>query len=510
MRAAPPPPVLAGARLRSASPRGARFALALALFAGLRVLAFGLAFPFFTNVDEYRHVDAVLKYARAELPRPGPDPYEPETARLIGRIGSPEYHRDPVTPLRPELPRPAWEVSEAEVERRVAAGAARIAGRHSLEADQPPVYYAVAGAWLALGRGLGLRDAPLWYWVRALGAAAAFGLVLLAWGWLREPYAERPVVRLGVPILLAVFPQDAVYYVTSDALTPLLGGAAFLWAVRLSARPEARRAAFAGAGLVLAAAFLCKYPNAALYAAAGVACLAALARDRGPGSASRWAIFWAAALLPAAAWLARNAWLGGDWLGTAFKVERLGWGRKPPSAWLEHPLFTPIGAWTFVRDLVPSFWRGELVWQRSELRLPGADAVYRLATLVLLPLAALARWRGAGGREARTAEAAALVAVAAAVGTLAFLSLVFDFPADSSPSAGYPFFVQGRLIAGVTLPFCLLFARGIEAAGGALPARWREVGRFALLLAVVAVALGSEIAVSGPVFASPYNWFHLP
>jgi hypothetical protein len=510
MRAAPPPPVLAGARLRSASPRCARFALALALFAGLRVLAFGLAFPFFTNVDEYRHVDAVLKYARGELPRPGPDAYEPETARLIGSLGSPEYHRDPVAPLRSELPRPAWEVSEAEVERRIASGAALLAGRHSLEADQPPVYYAVAGAWLALGRGLGLRDAPLWYWVRGLGAAAAFGLVLLAWWGLREPYAERPAVRLGVPILLAAFPQDALFYVTSDALTPLLGGAAFVWVVRLSARPESRPWAFAGAGLVLAAAFLCKYPNAALYAAAGVACLAALAGGRAPGGASRWALYWGAALLPAGLWLARNAWLGGDWLGTAFKVERLGWGRQPASEWLDHPLFTPSGAWTFVRDLVPSFWRGELVWQKSELHLRGADAVYRFATLLLLPLAGLAWLRGEGSREARTAEAAAGVAVAAAVATLALLSLVFDFPSDSSPSADYPFFVQGRLVAGVTLPFCLLFARGIEAAGGTLPGRWRDTGRFALLLAVVAVAIGSELAVSGPVFASPYNWFHLP
>jgi hypothetical protein len=318
------------------------------------------------------------------------------------------------------------------------------------------------------------------------------------------------VVRLGVPILLAVFPQDAVFYVTSDALTPLLGGAAFVWVVRLSARPESRKAAFAGAGLVLAAALLCKYPNAALYAAAGVASGAALARGRAAGAASRWALYWAAALVPAAAWLAHNAWLGGDWLGTAFKVERLGWGRKPPSAWLEHPLFTPSGAWTFVRDLVPSFWRGELVWQRSELHLPGADAVYRLATFTLLPLAGLAWWRGGGAREARTAEAAALVAVAAAVGTLAFLSLVFAFPADSSPSASYPFFVQGRLIAGVTLPFCLLLTRGIEAAGGVLPPLWRDRGRFALLFVLVAVALASELAMSGPVFASPYNGFHLP
>ena len=37
--------------------REARIALALAVFAGLRVAIYSLAFPFFTNVDESRHLD---------------------------------------------------------------------------------------------------------------------------------------------------------------------------------------------------------------------------------------------------------------------------------------------------------------------------------------------------------------------------------------------------------------------------------------------------------------------
>ena len=79
-----------------------RLMLALALLAGVRVLVFSLAFPFFSNVDEHRHFDVVLKYARGYLPSPGPDPYEPETARLLGRFGSPEYLRDRFAPRQPE------------------------------------------------------------------------------------------------------------------------------------------------------------------------------------------------------------------------------------------------------------------------------------------------------------------------------------------------------------------------------------------------------------------------
>ena len=147
--------------------------LALAIFAGLRVLCFALAFPFFTNIDEYRHVDAVLKYGRGQLPRPGPVAYEPEMARLLGVAGSPEYHRDPVAPLRPEVPPPAWHSPREEVAARIARMEAFLAPRHSLEVGQPPVYYAVAGAWLAVGRAFGLRDAALLYWVRALSALGA-------------------------------------------------------------------------------------------------------------------------------------------------------------------------------------------------------------------------------------------------------------------------------------------------------------------------------------------------
>lgn len=491
--------------------REGRIALALAVFAGVRVAVYSLAFPFFTNVDESRHLDVVLKYARGYVPRPGPDFYESDTARWVGRLGSPEYQRDPERPVRPELPPPVWAAPPGAEAARVQAMERYLEGRHSLEADQSPLYYATAGFWLVVGRGLGLEDARLLYWVRGLGGLAAFALVLSA-GWaLRSLAPESRFVRLGVPALLAVFPLDSVYYLTGDALSPLLGGLAFLLSARLVLEREATTRAYVAAGLALAAAFLCKYPNASLFVGAGVCTAAALLGGQGrPSLARRWALLWAVALLPPLLWLGRNLVLGGELTGTGVKIEGLGWGRKPVAAWLAHPLFTPGGAWIFLRDLLPSFWRGELVWERFELHFVAVDVFYRLSTLVCLALAGLSLTRAARPRDARAVEVAAFASLLTAAGILAFLSLIFLFHETSSPSVDYPFFVQGRLVSGVLAPFALLYVRGIEEGARLTPAAWRERIAWGALAAVVAVALVSELVLTLPVFASVYNAFHLP
>src|SRR5207342_2759571 len=124
----------------------------------------------------------------------------------------------------------------------------------------------------------------------------------------------------------------------------------------------------------------------------------------------------------------------GDASGTAAKVAALGWQPRPPSEWLAHPLLTPMGFANFARDLVPHFWRGELVWRRHELAWPVADAVYSASTLT---------------------------AVALAVATLCLLSLAFVFPENGNPSAARPWFFHGRLIGGALLPFALLWLAGL-------------------------------------------------
>jgi hypothetical protein len=498
------------------------FVAALAAAAALRVLVLAAAFPFFTNVDEHRHVDMVLKYARGYLPRPGSDAYEPRTAALLGLHGSPEYALS-ASDERP-VPPPVWARAPGETVRRLRANERFIARGPNLEAFQPPVYYALAGGWLRLGSALGLDAGAALYWIRGLNGLFIAGVVLTAWALLRQTHPRDALVRLGVPALLAAAPMDVFHYATPDALSPLVAGLGLALAVRVAAVPERSIAAFAAAGGVAAVAFLTKYTNATLVGVLGLGTLWLLwpaprrvpayapESDSGSGSgAPRWAglaALWLCLLAPAGLWLLRNTLLFGDPTATSTKIDFLGWQEKPFAAWWDHPLFTPAGAVSFVRDLVPMFWRGEVVWRREVLASPAADAFYTWSSLAALPLAALALRRSFGA--ARLAEAASLAMLLFSVALLAGLSLAFEFHATSNPPAHHPYFVQGRLVSGALLAAAIVYVRAIGLATSPLPSRLRPfAGAFAVVCAIF-VCLTSELALSRPVFSSAYNFYHLP
>jgi hypothetical protein len=488
--------------------------VALAAAAALRVLLLAAAFPFFTNVDEHRHVDMVLKYARGYVPRPGSDAYEPRTAALLGLHGSPEYAL-PADEARP-VPPPVWAGAPGETVRRLRANERFIAQGPNLEAFQPPVYYALAGVWLRLGAALGLDAGAALYWIRGLNGLFVAGLVWVAWTLLRETHPRDALVRLGVPALLAAAPTDVFYYVTPDALSPLVAGLGLSLAVRVVAMPERSVAVFAATGVVAAAAFLTKYTNVTLIALLGLGTLWLLRPDpaRAPGSggsratAARLAALWLCLLAPAGLWLLRNTLLFGDPTATATKVEILGWRAKPLAEWGDHPLFTPAGAVAFVRDLVPMFWRGEVVWRREVLAAPAADVFYTWSSLAALPLAALALRRAAGA--ARIAEGASLSMLLASVALLAGLSLAFEFHATSNPPAHHPYFVQGRLVSGALLAAAIVYVRAIGFATSRLPSRSRIAAGILAVASAIFVCLLSELALSRPVFSSAYNFYHLP
>lgn len=477
---------------------------ALVLFAALRVSCMAASFPFFTNVDEHRHVDMVLKYARGALPGSGPSAYESSMPYLMARLGAPDYQ---LAPGPDHAVRPGWDVSQGELARRVARNEAFFRRLVNLDAFQSPTYYAAAGVWLALVRGAGLDSSRALYAVRLQNGLFAALLVWCASTLVRRTHADDAVVRWGVPLLLAFFPQDALYYVTPDALSPLLGAAAFTWTVQLALAPGSGARRYALAGLASAAAFLTKLPN--LYVPV-LAAAAALRDARSRAAARRgYALYAAAFAVPVGLWLLRNQLVQGEALGTGSKVELLGWRLHPMSDWLSHPLFTPSGFATFVADLVPRFWRGELVWRRYELAWPPADAIYTATTLLFLALAAAALWRRPRG-DARTLEIASAASVALCVAILVVLSLRFVFPENGNPSAARPWFHHGRLISGALLPFAVLYVRGVCVLTAPLPQRARKPTAFALLGALCALAFGSELWLSAPVFRSPFNFWHLP
>ena len=119
---------------------------------------------------------------------------------------------------------------------------------------------------------------------------------------------------------------------------------------------------------------------------------------------------------------------------------------------------------------------------------------------------------GLRGREPGRflAEGLAGLALAVAVGTLAVLSLAFVFDATTNPPASHPYFVQGRLISGVLLPFLLVYVRGLEVAAGWLPARAARTAGWLGHRRARARGVDLRARARWPVFASDYNAFHLP
>ena len=384
----------------------------------------------------------------------------------------------------------------------------------NLEARQPPVYYALAGAWLELGRLLGIDGGRLLYWVRGLNVLVVFLLVLASYLFLRDALPANTFLRLGVPALLAVFPQDTFYYVTPDVLSPLLVGTGFLLAVRLARRPQSNGGAYAALALLASAAFLTKYTNATLLIVCALCTAYSVARHPSArslrASGGKWLLMWSLTALPIGFWLIRNQLVFDDPLGTAVKVESLGWGKKGLAEYWGHPIFTPSGLFVFVTELIPTFWRGQLAWYRTTLAWGGADLCYTASTLVCLLLAALGLRRRSGPLAAPLLEGVGWAALLSSVGALVGLSLMFAFTETSDPPVTRPYFTHGRLISGALLPFLVLYLRGIQVAGAALPARARSAAAWVCLAALVCVIAISEISVNREVFLSAYNWFHLP
>ena len=480
-------------------------AAALAVAAIVRVLAFGAAYPFFNQIDEALHFDLVVKYASGRLPW-GVEPFSDESVRLIPLFQSPEFtHR---YASAAEVPLPLWslpaEGASAVYQNRLAIWRAH----GNFEAVQPPLYYLVAGAWYRLGKLAGLREGGLLYWIRFLNALAYGLLVWLAHLWMKRLYPERPYYRLGVPLLVAFFPSESAFAINNDAFSPVFFGAAFYALVEiLDSRPSAP-ASYARAGLLTAAALLVKISNVAIV---GVVAVVLAARMKGAAAkAGKWEwrnllVLLFSAAVPLALWCAWNMNLVGDPTGGAFKARVLGWTPRPASGYLAHPIFTSGGFFYFLRFAALTFWRGEFWWRGAMIRSRWLDGFYLVSSLGL-PLLAVA---AASGRRARAgAENALALGFFACVVSILFLvamSVVYLFPDGGYPNRLDPYIYSGRLIWGMLVPFAALYLRGLERICAALRLRPGLV----LLVLVTGITTAEAILPSG-LFASRYNFFHIP
>ena len=482
--------------------------LLLCLAAAIRVFIFSAAFPFFNNVDEQMHFDLAVKYAQGRVPR-SLVPLSGETVPFIVLYGSPEYFGMPTNFPGGRFPPPPGTQPVEKIRGALAAEMASWHAATNFEAAQPPLYYALAGAWWRAGQAGGFDGGPLLYWLRFLNVPLAVALVWLCYAAARMVFPDNIFPRLGAPALLAFLPQTTFYSVQNDALAPLVFGAAFVFLVRWARAeiPGVRLGAVAG--LTLAASFLVKNSGLPLLAVAAAAVLLKIFQLAKAGKL-RPAIPAVTALavcagLPMALWMAWCKINFGDFTGTATKIRFLDWTRQPFAEWWQHPIFTPHGLWTFWSGLLATFWQGEMLWHRQPLASPAVDAIYAVLSIIVLGAAVVALWRGTPGEVWRRPLWLGFWCFAASVAFLGFLSVIYDFHDCFYPSRAHPYFTSGRLMLGALIPFLLLFLFGLDFLLGKAGA----TAKFFALGALVVFMLTSEIAVNWPVFFSPYNWFHM-
>ncbi len=500
-----PPDVPPGDARDAPRRRERRLVMALALAAGLRVLGFAAAFPFFANTDEAWHYNNVVLWSQLSPPQDF-SPIDRETVRAIAVMESPEYLQNPT----PQDRHPVWRLSGKSRQDTLLAIEHHWTPVSNHEARQPPLYYAVAGAWRALFHGFDLHPGHRAYLVRFLNTVFMAILVGLAWAFACQVFPDDRRARLALTTTVAVFPQDAWYTITNDAPSAMLVGATLLLLLQAVARPQ--RARLVAAGLCAAAALMTKASN---FMVAIPMAFALWHHVRRGGWVSRdrahhryAAMLLLAFALPVGLWMLTNLVTMGDLTGARLIAQHQGWTLKPWHTWLQHPIVAPANAWFFIREVLLSFWRGELIWHGARLQHAWCDGLYLGFTFIGLTGALAATVQSVRRRQGAQHPWYWCWTLLAAGG--AFLlgnSLVWDFGHHFYPSAGSPYLISGRLISGLTIPFVALLVYGLRAVarGCRMPGAWLPV-----LAALWIASLVSEIGLTLPVASSAWNFFHLP
>ena len=488
-----------------------KLVLLLCAIAAGRVFIFSAAFPFFNNVDEQAHVDLVMKYARGQVPR-DLGLYSSESAYYFSLYGTPEYFTAPQQFNTGTFPPPNWSLPAEQWRAVVDRAAAWWENNQNHESGEPPLYYAVAGLWLNLGRAVGLTGGWLLYWVRFLNVFVAAILVWLGFVAAKLVFPDEQLIRLSVPLLLAIWPQTALYSVTSDSFSPLCFGVAFVGLLKIL---EARRPSLLLAvwtGLALAATCLVKATNIVLLLVAVLALIFKITNFTERTTLRRLfapvAVLIGFAAVPIALWFAWNLHTFGDLTATASKIDFLDWTRKPPTKWWPHPIFTLTGLQEFWPQSIASFWRGEFIWHGQRLASQLSDGFYWISSTFVIVFTAIGLiwWFAKLTRFQRQSLWLALSGFIILLLLLVVLSIAFDFGHCVYPSREHPYFTSGRLLSAAVVPFVLLFSYALKCAVSWIPGRWPRMILFAGIIVLMAV---SQCMLDRPAFSSRYNFFHL-
>ena len=484
--------------------------IGLCALAAIRVFVFAAAFPFFNNVDEQAHVDLVVKYAHSNPPHTI-EPFFADAAHYFAVYSSPEYFVTPEQYDGGQYPPPTWKLPPDERERVLSKEVPFWESRINHESGEPPLYYAIGGAWLNIGTAFSLRGFALLYWVRFLNVAFAVALVWLGYKAARVVFPDQQFPALATATLLAIWPQSSFYSIQGDSLSPVLFAVAFIALANLLQRERPTIALSIGLGLALAATCLVKTANLPLLFVVAFGVIyktTQLAQKKMTQRAlAIFGAFVTSVAVPLGIWLAWNQNHFGDLTATKSKIEILGWTAKPFAEWWSHPIFSLHGLKEFWPELIASFWRGEFIWHHERMATWWNDAFYWTASTIGLAIALISLLKSRQSGSNRNSLWFALLSFASLIGFLVLLSIRFDFGHCVYPSRAHPYFTSGRLLNGAAVPFFVLFAYAIE-----WVASWtrREWMRWVLLGVVVVLTLSWQLSINAPALSSRYNFFHRP
>ncbi|MCA8943064.1 MAG: DUF2142 domain-containing protein [Planctomycetes bacterium] len=469
----------------------------LALLAFVRVAFFALSFPFFGHMDEISHVDLVYRHAAGNPPSADDDAYVAETIEMFTFYSSAEWidlHGAEPPPLPAQFDLPD-EMRRAALEQKLA----EFGGKPNHEALEAPPYYAVAGQWLNLARWLGLGKLDQLYFVRLLGAFMLAGGVVFAHLFARRLVPDRSLLWLGLPTLVAVFPQDVFYFINNDVPSILFFSAALWLAVRMRDRVSGIVESLV-LGILVGLMFIAKAPNMTLM----FAVLAIVGRpwqlDRKRVSAIL------GFFVPTATW---HVWLfrtSGHLTPSFHKCEVLGITPKHSiAAWFDHPIYTWDGFRWFWGRLIDHFWRGEIEWHGKVMSIGWIDTLLAWSTPILCGVAILATLRRRRDRLPDGTVLGTCIAILVGFAIMVLISVAFDFGPNMYPSREEPYLVTGRVHNGMIVLIGLLYLDGLDR----VTRRFGRIAPWVALAALAVTLLAYEVIVTIPVVRSPHNFWHL-
>jgi hypothetical protein len=483
--------------------------LLIIALAALRIFLFNAAFPFFNNVDEQLHFDMAYKYAKGDLPKKGNATFSPGSAELIALYETKEYTHRQEQFRAGRFPPPLWTFPHAKESHYYKTRVSFWDHYENREAWHFPLPYMIEGLWFNTGEVLGMKGGYLLYWLRFLNIPVFVLLVWLSWITAKGFFPDQPLMRIGLPLILAFFPQDIFYAITNDTFSALFCGLAFFLLIQLYFR-EKSFFYHAIAGLSVAAAFLSKASNIAipvlLILIAILKIKKLLAQKEFRKYLSKLLVLLLFAGVPVLAVFLRNKLILGDFLGTAEALKITGWTKKSFFELWNHPIFTLNGLSYFLSGLTKTFWRGEFVWHGERMAYRWADFLYLFTTGLFLSLSFYSLFSKKGESKKHFVLLTSFIVLFVSVLFLAFLSIRFDFGDFYSPSRKSPYFSQGRLISGATVPFLILYINGLKVLFAKAGRYFHPI--FIVLIIVILISV-SEISLTLPVFKSQFNWFHL-